>query len=144
MFAKLTLQTIIPAPYYMKRGDKEIFGYNFDSNAEMLIEDGYKPVEETVQPADMKKPKKIYIEKENKIIGKWIEQYVEPSVTEQNEIISNNREQIYEVTTDQLTLRKLRKQALDEWSQEDETEYKSAIKEISEKIARENPYMTEG
>lgn len=60
-----------------------------------------------------------------------------------NEDISNMRQQAYQERTDPLTLRKLRKQALNEWTSEDEKEYVAQIKAISAQIASEFPYNSE-
>mgnify|MGYP000251425547 CR=1 FL=1 len=60
-----------------------------------------------------------------------------------NEDISQMRQGEYMRRTDPLTLRKLRKQALGEWTSEDEKEYVAQIKAISEQIASEFPYNSE-
>lgn len=60
-----------------------------------------------------------------------------------NEDISQMRQGAYQERTDPLTLRKLRKQALGEWTSEDEKEYVAKIKAISEQIASEFPYNSE-
>lgn len=60
-----------------------------------------------------------------------------------NEDISQQRSQAYKERTDELTLRKLRKQALGEWTEEDEKEYISKIQSISAQIASEFPYISE-
>lgn len=60
-----------------------------------------------------------------------------------NEEISQQRQNTYIERTDPLTLRKLRKQALNEWTSEDEKEYVAQIKAISEQIASEFPYNSE-
>lgn len=60
-----------------------------------------------------------------------------------NEDISQMRQNAYVERTDPLTLRKLRKQALNEWTSEDEKEYIAQIKAISEQIEKEFPYNSE-
>lgn len=60
-----------------------------------------------------------------------------------NEDISQMRQGEYMRRTDPLSLRKLRKQALNEWTSEDEKEYVTQIKAISEQIASEFPYISE-
>ena len=60
-----------------------------------------------------------------------------------NEEISQQRQNAYIERTDPLTLRKLRKQALNEWTSEDEKEYVAQIKAISEQIEKEFPYISE-
>lgn len=60
-----------------------------------------------------------------------------------NEQISQQRQNAYAERTDPLTLRKLRKQALGEWTTEDEKEYVAQIQAISEQIEAEFPYNSE-
>lgn len=60
-----------------------------------------------------------------------------------NEEISQQRQNAYIERTDPLTLRKLRKQALGEWTTEDEKEYVAQIQAISEQIEAEFPYNSE-
>lgn len=60
-----------------------------------------------------------------------------------NEDISQMRQSAYMERTDPLSLRKLRKQALGEWTEEDEKEYISKIQSISAQIASEFPYISE-
>jgi hypothetical protein len=60
-----------------------------------------------------------------------------------NEDISQMRQMAYVKKTDPLTLRKLRKQALCKWTEEDEKEYISKIQSISAQIASEFPYISE-
>lgn len=66
-----------------------------------------------------------------------------PIYTPTNEDISQMRQNAYVERTDPLTLRKLRKQALNKWTSEDEKEYVAQIKAISEQIASEFPYNSE-
>ncbi len=60
-----------------------------------------------------------------------------------NEDISQMRQGEYMRRTDPLTLRKLRKQALNEWTSEDEKEYIAQITAISNEIEKEFPYNSE-
>lgn len=60
-----------------------------------------------------------------------------------NEDISKMRQSAYMERTDPLTLRKLRKQALNEWTSEDEKEYVAQITAISSEIEKEFPYISE-
>lgn len=60
-----------------------------------------------------------------------------------NEEISQQRQNAYIERTDPLTLRKMRKQALGEWTTEDEKEYVAQIQAISAQIASEFPYNSE-
>lgn len=57
-----------------------------------------------------------------------------------NEDISKQRQSAYAERTDPLTLRKMRKLALGEWTEEDETQYVTEIQAISQQIAEEYPY----
>ena len=70
----------------------------------------------------------------------FAEKYV-PTIEEQNEAIRSTREYLYQDRTDGLTLRKLRKQSLGTWTEEDEAEYVQLLKDISEQINAENPYI---
>ena len=142
MYAKYISETeILEAPYYVKKDNKDIFGYNLDSNYNMLVADDYKIVEDSEAPTNMKQPRKVWVEETNKIVAKWVDDYVEPTVAEQNETISLKRNKAYENLTDQLTLRKLRKQVLGTWTTEDETNYIQQMKELSEEIDKNNPYV---
>lgn len=60
-----------------------------------------------------------------------------------NEDISNMRQNAYTERTDPLTLRKMRKQALGEWTETDEQTYIIQITEISKEIEKEFPYNNE-
>lgn len=60
-----------------------------------------------------------------------------------NEDISQMRQGEYMRRTDPLSLRKLRKLALGEWTSEDEKEYVAKITVISEEIEKEFPYISE-
>ena len=60
-----------------------------------------------------------------------------------NEDISEMRKSAYIERTDPLTLRKLRKQALGEWTEEDEKEYIAQVQAISKQIEDEFPYNSE-
>lgn len=44
-YGKLINNVIEYAPYHLVKDGVDILGYNFDSNFEMLLVDGYKPVE---------------------------------------------------------------------------------------------------
>jgi hypothetical protein len=57
-----------------------------------------------------------------------------------NEQQSKLRSQAYIERTDPLTLRKMRKQALNEWTEEDEINYINEIQRITEEINIEYPY----
>ena len=61
-------------------------------------------------------------------------------VDEYNAEQKEKRSQAYIERTDYLTLRKMRKQALGEWTEEDEANYVAEIQAISQAIAEEFPY----
>lgn len=86
MFGKLIDGNIEYAPYYLKRGNKDIFNYNAESNSKMLTSDGYKRVvDNNYQPENMKKPFKIWKETDTEIIATWIDDYCEPTLNELKE-----------------------------------------------------------
>ena len=82
MYAKLINGILTPAPSNLSKNNTFYQNYNRDTNAEMLLTDGYKPVEETLPPTDMKQPRKYYVENEDKIISVYTEGYVEPDYRE--------------------------------------------------------------
>ena len=81
MYGKVVNGELIKAPYYMKKDEKEIFGYNLDVNINMLREDGWKLVVETPRPENMIAPAKSYVEDGDRITAVWTETYVEPVLT---------------------------------------------------------------
>lgn len=84
------------------------------------------------------------IRKEKELVLVRYFQIVEiPIYKPTNEEISQQRQNAYTERTDPLTLRKLRKQALGEWTTEDEKEYVAQIQDISAQIASEFPYNSE-
>lgn len=62
------------------------------------------------------------------------------SIEEYNAEQKEKRSSAYTERTDPLTLRKMRKQALGEWTEEDEANYIAEIQAISQQIAEEYPY----
>ena len=64
-------------------------------------------------------------------------------IDEYNTEQSEKRSQAYIKRTDTLTLRKLRKQALNKWTEEDEIKYIEQITEKSKQIEQEFPYKEE-
>lgn len=140
MYGKIINGNIEYAPDYLKRGNIYVFNYNLDGNSDMLIEDGYKIVVDSSAPSEMKKPRKIWEEKDTEIIATWVDDYIEPSIEEQNEIIRITRQNFYQQQTDDLILRKLRKQTLGTWTDEDELDFIEKIKQISKEINENNPY----
>lgn len=78
MYAKLINGKLTPAPANLCKDGTVYQNYNLESNAAMLLADGYKPVAEMPAPDEMKKPKKYYVENENRITAVYVETYVEP------------------------------------------------------------------
>ena len=74
--------------------------------------------------------------------GSWYVEGFAPTqpVDEYNAEQKEKRSQAYIERTDPLTLRKMRKQALNEWTEEDEAQYIEEIQAISQQIAEEYPY----
>ena len=108
-----------------------IFTLNkYEEAYKYVNENGYT-IEEIETKGEERQFKIVEIKEENK--------KKEPT----NEDISQMRQGEYMRRTDPLTLRKLRKQALGEWTSEDEKEYVAQIKAISEQIASEFPYNSE-
>lgn len=120
-------------------------GYNF------AITNGYT-IEE-VEPKEEWQEKEIEIidnegnieiKKEKELVLVRYFQIVEIPVHKiTNKEITQERRNAYIERTDPLTLRKLRKQALGEWTTEDEKEYVAQIQAISAQIASEFPYNSE-
>ena len=65
----------------------------------------------------------------------------EPTIEEQNEIIRQTRAGLYSSLIDPLHAQKQRKVVLGTWTEEMEAEYVAKVKELSEKIKAENPYI---
>lgn len=65
----------------------------------------------------------------------------ELTIEEQNEIISQTREALYAKHIDKLHSQKNRKVTCGTWTEELEAEYVAKVKELSEKIQNENPYI---
>ena len=63
------------------------------------------------------------------------------TLEEKNEEIRKTRQDLYNFLTDQLTLRKLRKQAIGMWTEDEEQNYIEEMKKISQQIEEENPYI---
>lgn len=138
MFGKLVDVKIEYAPSYMKKDGKDIFNYNLESNLAMLIDDGYKEIIDSSAPSEMKKPRKVWQEAMYTITATWIDDYVEPTVEEQNEAIRQTRESLYFQTSDRI------KADYDEAvarGSENAEELKKAWLESKDKIRAENPYI---
>lgn len=63
------------------------------------------------------------------------------TVEEQNEATKQTRASLYATLIDPLHAEKQRKVILEEWTEEMEAEYVAKVKELSEKIKAENPYI---
>lgn len=101
MYGKLINNKIEYAPSYIKKGNEDIFNYNLESNSVMLIADGYKVVVDSVAPADMKEPRKVWEETADKITATWVDDYTPPLPPTDAEI-SATRQALYASTSDPL------------------------------------------
>lgn len=142
-YGKLENGQIKYAPNYMEKNGVYTLGYNLPENSKMMLADGYKPVELI---ADKSK----YIDCEGEYTFEFEEQsdkivevakYHRYSDDILNEKIRQNRLSAYQKNTDQLTLRKLRKQAIGAWTEDDEAEYVEMVKKMSSDIDVGNPYI---
>lgn len=138
MFGKLIDGNIEYAPNYMKKGNEDIFNYDLDTNSKMLTNDGYKKVADSVAPTEMKKPRKVWKETDTEIVASWVDDYVEPTVEEQNEAIRQIRESLYRATSDYIKADYDEAVARDS---ENAEELKKAWLESKDKIRAENPYI---
>lgn len=82
MYAKLINDLLEPAPQTVIKNNLVVQNYHLDSNAEMLATDGYKLFEDPGIPTDIIRPKKSYLETEDKIIAVYKETYTEPDYRE--------------------------------------------------------------
>lgn len=139
MFAKLINGNLEYAPYYLKKDKKDIFNYNAESNSKMLTSDGYKRVVDNNDPPEnMKKPFKIWKETDTEIIATWIDDYCEPPVIDQNELIRQTRETLFIQISDKL------KADYDEAvarGSENAEQLKKEWLASKDKIRAENPYI---
>lgn len=65
----------------------------------------------------------------------------EPTIEEQNEIIRQTRANLYAQLIDPLHAEKQRKVVLGTWTEEMEAEYVAKVKQLTEQIQTENPYI---
>lgn len=138
MFGKLIDGNVEYAPNYIKKDNKDIFNYNLESNYEMLTNDGYKKVVDSSAPAEMKKPHKVWKETDTEIIATWIDDYCEPPVIDQNELIRQTRETLFIQISDKL------KADYDEAvarGSENAEQLKQEWLASKDKIRAENPYI---
>lgn len=118
-------------------------GDDFEVNKNKMLEQGYKPIKELEN-------KYLYRDCEGTYTFNFVDKgdYIEeiavftkyPEET-LNKIIKDRRQVAYSQNTDPLTLRKLRKQALGTWTEDDEVEYVDTIKKMSYDIDVGNPYI---
>lgn len=66
---------------------------------------------------------------------------VEPTIEEKNEAIKQTRASQYATLIDPLHAEKQRKAVLGTWTEEMEAEYVAKVKELTEQIQTENPYI---
>lgn len=138
MFGKLVDGKIEYAPNYLKKDGKDIFNYNLESNYKMLISDGYKRLVDSSAPSEMKKPRKVWEESGTELVATWVDDYVEPTVEEQNEAIRQTRESLYFQTSDRI------KADYDEALARGASNAEQLKKEwlaSKDKIRAENPYI---
>lgn len=142
-YGKLINGTIEYAPYHIVKNDTDILGYNFESNIDMMLADGYKPVElieDKSKYSDCEGEYTFEFEEQSDKIVEVAKYHRYPDEV-LNENIRQTRLNAYQNNTDQLTLRKLRKQAIGSWTDADELEYIEAIKKMSSDIDSGNPYI---
>lgn len=65
----------------------------------------------------------------------------EPTIEEKNEAIRKTRASLYAELIDPLHAQKQRKVVLGEWTEEMEAEYVAQVKQLTEQIQTENPYI---
>lgn len=65
----------------------------------------------------------------------------EPTIEEKNEAIKQTRANLYAELIDPLHAEKQRKVVLGTWTETDEAEYVAKVKELTEQIQTENPYI---
>lgn len=78
-YAKLVDGRLSFAPVNMVKDGKTIFNYHLQH--ELLLADGFFPLEEKPLPPDMRQPVKYYWQDGNKIIGAWRDDYIAPVLT---------------------------------------------------------------
>lgn len=123
--------------------DEYGIGFNYAVNNNLTIKEiDSKKEEREIEEEIINEKGEKEIKKEKKIVDIRYFQIVEKRKTT-NEEISRQRQNAYIERTDPLTLRKLRKQALNDWTSEDEKEYILQIQNISEQIEKEFPYNSD-
>lgn len=144
-YAKLVNGRLKYAPVNLETETSVIFNYGLEVNAHQLLADGYKPVELLADRSSYSDCDGTFSfefeEQSDKIVE--VAKYHRYSDEVLNEKIRQNRLSAYQKNTDQLTLRKLRKQAIGAWTEADEAEYIEMVKKMSSDIDTGNPYIIE-
>lgn len=131
-YAKLNNGVIQFAPEYIEKNGIHTFGYNLESNRNMLLEDGYKPVTYEDYPQDGKEYKVVYKETPTTIVGEYKE-----VIRTLNEIDAL-RESAYRERTDGLEA-ELAYKTRKGYSEETLKAIEEKIEEIREQIRLEYP-----
>lgn len=141
MYAKLENGKLIEAPYYQKRTDgSEVFGYNFDQNSVMLLEDGWKPVVFSEPSPACLQPVSYFEETLDSIVQKWKDSYVAPKPVT-NEDIRQERESQYRIEVDGLMAEYSRKELFGLFEAGEAEALKAEIAARVSRIKEENPYL---
>lgn len=141
MYAKLENGNLIEAPYYQKRADgSEVFGYNFDQNSVMLLEDGWKPVVFSEPSSAYLQPVSYFEETLDSIVQKWKDSYVAPKPVT-NEDIRQERESQYRIEVDGLMAEYSRKELFGLFEAGEAEALKAEIAARVSRIKEENPYL---
>lgn len=141
MYAKLENGKLIEAPYYQKRADgSEVFGYNFEQNSVMLLEDGWKPVVFSEPSPAYLQPVSYFEETLDSIVQKWKDSYVAPKPVT-NEEIRQERESQYRIEVDGLMAEYSRKELFGLFENGEAEALKAEIAARVSRIKEENPYL---
>lgn len=141
MYAKLENGKLIEAPYYQKRTDgSEVFGYNFEQNSVMLLEDGWKPVVFSEPSPACLQPVSYFEETLDSIVQKWKDSYVAPKPVT-NEDIRQERESQYRIEVDGLMAEYSRKELFGLFEAGEAEALKAEIAARVSRIKEENPYL---
>lgn len=141
MYAKLENGNLIEAPYYQKRVDgSEVFGYNFEQNSVMLLEDGWKPVVFSEPSPAYLQPVSYFEETLDSIVQKWKDSYVAPKPVT-NEEIRQERESQYRIEVDGLMAEYSRKELFGLFEAGEAEALKAEIAARVSRIKKENPYL---
>lgn len=141
MYAKLINGDLVEAPYYQRREDNsEVFGYNYDMNKAMLLEDGWKPVVFSEPSPAYLQPISYFEETLDSIVQKWKDSYVAPKPVT-NEEIRQERESQYRIEVDGLIAEYSRKELFGLFDDGEAEALKAEIAARVSRIKEENPYL---